>query len=299
MKEMDILQPASRAFRCNGLAILCLLLAGLMIPVYAVDSPDPFESLKKRLVADGFDRSRIHTIFSSPQVAFEKNGVGAYFRHNEASLNYEQFSYTGSIDAARAYMQTHQRSLSIAQEKYGVDKEVITAIILVETRLGTYTGKRSVLNTLATLSALTDPASRQILWESLPNDHRRMSRKEFEDKADQKADWAYRELKAFLVYTEREGMDATTIKGSYAGAMGISQFMPTNIPKFGKDGNNDGRIDLFDHADAISSIAAYLKNYGWKPGIPREKAFDVVHHYNHSKYYVNAILDVAEKLKPS
>ena len=270
-----------------------------MAPVHAADAEDPFVALRKRLVADGFDSTRIQAIFSSPQVFLEKKGVSAYFRHNEASLDYNQFSRTWEIDAARTYMQTHGQALESAQQVYGVDKEVITAIILVETRLGTYTGKRSVINTLATLSAMTDEAPRQIIWQSLPDDDRRMSRKEFEKKADEKASWAYRELKAFLTYTDQQGMDPTTIKGSYAGAMGISQFMPTNIPKFGQDGNNDGRIDLFDHADAISSIAAYLKNYGWKPGITRDKAFDVVYHYNHSKYYVNAILDVADKLKSS
>ena len=293
----NILQLTNRSYKRNGLGILCVLLLGLMAPGYAADSADPFEPLKKRLVADGFDSTRIQTIFNSPSVSFEKSGVSAYFVHNEASLNYKQFSRVWEVDAARAYMQTHQQALEAAQNQYGVDKEVITAIILVETRLGTYTGKRSVINTLATLSAMTDKAPRQIIWDNLANDNRRMSRKEFEKKADEKAGWAYRELKAFLAYTEREGMDPTTIRGSYAGAMGISQFMPTNIPKFGKDGNNDGKINLFDHADAISSIAAYLKNYGWKPGISRDTAFDVVYHYNHSKYYVNAILDVAEKLK--
>ena len=92
-------------------------------------------------------------------------------------------------------------------------------------------------------------------------------------------------------------MDPTTIKGSYAGAMGISQFMPSNIAPYAKDGNADGQVDLFVHADAISSVASYLKHYGWKPGISREQAFKVVYHYNHSKYYVNTILDIADKLK--
>jgi membrane-bound lytic murein transglycosylase B len=293
----DILQPAYRPFKRGTLAILCILLVGMLAPIWAADSPDPFASLRKRLIADGFDSARIHTIFDSPSVSFEKSGVSAYFMHNEASLNYKQFSHTWAVDSAREYMQTHQQALEAAQKQYGVDKEVITAIILVETRLGTYTGKKSVINTLATLSAMTDKAPRQMIWENLPDDNRRMPRKEFEKKADEKASWAYRELKAFLTYTEQEGMDPTTIMGSYAGAMGISQFMPSNISAYGKDGNHDGKINLFDHADAISSIAAYLKNYGWKPGIPRDKAFEVVYHYNHSKYYVNAILDIAEQLK--
>ena len=291
------MQSVFRFLKCGALAIFCALLVGMLPPVCVADSTDPFASLKQQLVADGFDNARIQTIFGSPSVAFETSGVSAYFMHNEASLNYEQFSRTGSIDAARAYMQSRRQALEAAQKQYGVDKEVITAIILVETRLGTYTGKRSVMNTLATLSSLADKAPRQIIWESLPDDKRRMSRSEFEKMADKKAGWAYRELTAFLAYTDRERIDPTTIKGSYAGAMGISQFMPTNIPKYGKDGNNDGRIDLFDHADAISSIAAYLKNYGWKPGISRKEAFEAVYHYNHSKYYVNAILDIADKLK--
>lgn len=292
-----MLQLAFRPSKHSGIVILCAMLMGLSAPLTAADAPDPFASLQKRLVADGFDPARIQTLFDSPSVSFEKSGVSAYFVHNEATLNYKQFTRTWPIASARGYMQTHQQALDAAQKQYGVDKEVITAIILVETRLGTYTGKRSVINTLATLSAMTDAVTRQIIWESLPDDSRRMSREEFEKKADQKSSWAYRELTAFLTYTDQQGMDATVIKGSYAGAMGISQFMPSNIPKFGKDGNDDGRIDLFDHADAISSIAAYLKNYGWKPGISRENAFDVVYHYNHSKYYVNTILDVAEQLK--
>jgi membrane-bound lytic murein transglycosylase B len=92
-------------------------------------------------------------------------------------------------------------------------------------------------------------------------------------------------------------MDPVSIKGSYAGAMGIAQFMPSNILAYGEDGNGDSRIDLFEDADAIFSIASYLKNYGWKPGIDREKAYKVVYHYNHSKYYVNTILEIRELLE--
>ncbi len=263
----------------------------------AAGEPEPYATLQERLIADGFDSARIQALFASPDVAFEESGVSAYFMHNEATLNYEQFARPQPIASARAYMQTHSEALDAAQATYGVDKEVITAIILVETKLGTYTGNKSVINTLSTLAAMSEAAPRQTIWDNLPNDDRRMSREKFEKKADQKASWAYKELKAFLTYTEKEGVDPTRIKGSYAGAMGISQFMPSNIAPYAKDGNADGQIDLFVHADAIFSVASYLKHYGWKPGISREKAFKVVYHYNHSKYYVNTILDIADKLK--
>lgn len=263
----------------------------------AAGEPEPYATLQERLIADGFDSARIQALFASPDVTFEESGVSAYFVHNEATLNYEQFARPQPIASARAYMQTHSQALDAAQAAFGVDKEVITAIILVETRLGTYTGNKSVINTLSTLAAMSEATPRQTIWDNLPNDDRRMSREKFEKKADQKASWAYKELKAFLTYTDKEGVDPTHIKGSYAGAMGISQFMPSNIAPYAKDGNADGQIDLFVHADAIFSVASYLKHYGWKPGISREKAFKVVYHYNHSKYYVNTILDIADKLK--
>ena len=279
------------------LPILLGTLVGGAVSATAADSPGPFTNLQARLIQDGFDSDRIQAIFASPEVSFEKGGVSAYFMHNEAKLNYKQFTRIWNISAAKKYMQTHQSALEAAQQTYGVDKEVITAIILVETKLGKFTGKRNVFNTLATLSAMTDEAPRETIWENLPDNDRRMTRQQFEKKADRKSSWAYRELKAFLTYTEQQEMDPTTIKGSYAGAMGISQFMPSNIAPYGRDGDADGKIDLFVHADAISSIASYLKHYGWKPGISREKAYKVVYHYNHSKYYVNTILDIADKLK--
>jgi len=293
----DSLKFAIVRFALCGMATLIVLLAGLSVPTVAADAPGPFDSLEKRLIADGFDSARIKAIFASPDVSFEEGGVSAYFMHNESKLNYKQFTRLQNIASAKKYMQEHQEALAFAEKTFEVDKEVITAIILVETKLGTYVGNKSVINTLATLSAMTDEKPRQTIWDNLPDDDRRMSRKKFEKKADQKSSWAYRELKAFLTYTEKEGMDPTAIKGSYAGALGISQFMPSNIAPYGQDGNADGQVDLFVHADAISSVASYLKHYGWKLGIAREQAFKVVYHYNHSKYYANTILDIADKLK--
>ena len=65
----------------------------------------------------------------------------------------------------------------------------------------------------------------------------------------------------------------------------------------GWDGNNDGRINLFDDADAIASIAYYLKKHGWRPGIDRQQAKKVIYHYNHSQRYVEAVLKISDLLK--
>jgi membrane-bound lytic murein transglycosylase B len=292
-----VLQKVSVRRNRFGVMILLCLLVGLGVPVHAAVAKGPFGALEKRLVKDGFDAARIETIFANPAVAFQKKSVSAYFMHNEATLGYAQFTRPQPISLARKYMQAHRKAFAYARKRYGVNKEVITAIILVETRLGRYVGNESVLNTLATLSAIKDKKLRRIIWKNLPDNGRRITRRQFEKKAARKSAWAYRELKAFLTYTHREGMDPTTIKGSYAGAMGISQFMPSNIVLHGSDGNHDGRVDLFEDADAISSIASYLKYFGWRPGISRKKEYRAVYHYNHSKYYVDTVLEIAKKLK--
>jgi membrane-bound lytic murein transglycosylase B len=256
-----------------------------------------FDPLIQRLIQDGFNADQIRRLYKrSDDVFFESRGVSLYFLHNEAKIDYNGMTKRSWIREARVYLKENADAFAAAQKKFGVDPNVITAILLVETKLGRYVGKRSILNTLSTMAVLTEPEQRDYLWEQLPEE-RRYSRDIYDRKADQKSNWAYRELKAFLTYTSLHRIDPVTVRGSYAGALGLAQFMPSNILAYGKDGNGDGRIDLFDHADAIFSIASYLKHYGWKPGIDDKKAYSVVYRYNHSKYYVNTILKIRNLLE--
>jgi membrane-bound lytic murein transglycosylase B len=286
-----------------GFIVWCLticLALGLSTLLWAVDGvPNTyFKSLKKRLVQDGFDSARIDQIYNNPTVGFELKGVSQYFVHNEAKLNYDQFAEPRMIKKARNYMTKHEDELNHAEKKFGVDSEVITAIMLVETKLGTYVGKHPIIPILSTMAVMTDKAPRETVWKALPKS-RRYARSTYLKKADSKSAWAYKELKAFLIYTEKHRLDPTSIVGSYAGALGIAQFMPSNILAYGDDGDQDGQINLFQHADAISSIASYLKHYGWRSGISEKNAAKVVYHYNHSKYYVNTVLKITELLKES
>ena len=137
---------------------------------------------------------------------------------------------------------------------------------------------------------------REQFWRQLPAEDR-LPKNRYEIKAGNKARWAYRELKAFLQYTRQQGLEPSSVPGSYAGAIGIAQFMPTNILLLAEDGSRDGKIDMFDHEDAIFSIGRFLSRYGWKPGISRKKAKKVILYYNRSSYYANTILDIADKLR--
>jgi membrane-bound lytic murein transglycosylase B len=255
-----------------------------------------FESLQNRLIKDGFDKDRILALYKRPEVYFEIKGVSRFLVHREAELNYDQFSSKKSIRTAIKYMAHHKKALEKTEKNYGVDKEIITAILLVETRLGAFVGRPLVLNTLSSTAALADPHVRELFWDKVSKSIR-LTRKQFDRWVQRKSAWAYKELKAFLVYTNEEHMDPLGIRGSYSGAMGIAQFMPSNILVFAKDGDNNGTTNLFNHADAISSIGNFLKHYGWYPGIDRKKAYQVIYHYNHSSQYVNTVLKVSAILK--
>jgi membrane-bound lytic murein transglycosylase B len=255
-----------------------------------------FDSLADRLINDGFKSEMINKLYQNPKAQFETRGVSLYFVHSEAKLDYDQFSNKWSIQQARKYIKKYYNSLDIIEKNYGVDKHVITAIILVETGLGNTMGTRSIFNTLSSLASLKDTDVRNDFWKNFKNKDE-LTQKEFEQRAARKSGWAYRELKAFLTYTNKENFDPLTLVGSYAGALGIAQFMPTTAIAYARDGDQDGRIDLYNHADAMASIASFLKRFGWRPGIQTDKAKKVIYRYNHSDYYVDTIIKIRNILK--
>lgn len=254
-----------------------------------------FADLQNRLVADGFDSEVIDRLYAQPGVGFETRGVSLFFRHSEARLNYGQFLRDRRIQMARQYLVDHSGALSLAEEAYGVPRSVITAIMLVETQLGMVTGSQVVFNILSTMAALEDPAVRRMFWDTLPAEGR-LGRKAFEEKANRKSGWAYNELKALLRFGEAQNIDPLVIRGSYAGAMGYCQFMPSNALRLGVDGNGDTRVDLFDHTDAIASVGNYLQHHGWRPGLTRQQQYRVILKYNYSRPYAETILEIADRL---
>ena len=274
-------------------------LTGCADNVYGESSggPEAYTILQKRLIGDGFDRSFIQSLYSGPEVVFDPAGLTAYFSHREATLNYDQFLTRSSLDQAIDYLGRHQKAFKQTQHVYGVEDEVITAIILVESRLGAFVGKRLVLNTLSALAALDDKGNRDVLWHTYVKHKAPGARSQFDQWARRKSAWAYRELKAFLQYVKAQKVDPYSVYGSYAGALGIAQFVPSSVLRFAQDGNRDGLINLYHHEDAIESVANYLKQHGWRPGLKRQEAFRTLLNYNRSRYYAETILKVAERLR--
>ena len=149
------------------------------------------------------------------------------------------------IQAGLRFWDTHASWLDRAEAEYGVPPDIIIGIIGVETFYGRIMGDFRVLDALATLS-FDFPTGRR-------------DRSEF-----------FRgELEELLAFAQRDGIDPASLKGSYAGALGLPQFMPGSINKYAVDYDGDGHIDLRGNvADVIGSVANYLAAFGWQRGLP-------------------------------
>jgi membrane-bound lytic murein transglycosylase B len=158
---------------------------------------------------------------------------------NGAWLRYKkQFITPDNVQNGVAFWNQYQDALNRAYQVYGVPPEIIVGIIGVETRWGRVMGKTRILDALATLSF---------------NYPRR-------------AEYFSSELETFLLMARSEQDDPLDLKGSFAGAMGYGQFMPSSYRQYAVDFNGDGHINLWDPVDAIGSVANYFKQHGWVSG---------------------------------
>ncbi|MES2685607.1 MAG: lytic murein transglycosylase B [Pseudomonadota bacterium] len=152
------------------------------------------------------------------------------------------------IAAGVRFWQDNKAALERAEQDYGVPAEIIVGIIGVETIYGRDTGKFRVMDALATL-AFDFPASHP--------------------RARERSEFFKGEIEQFLTLQSRLSTDPFAALGSYAGAMGMPQFMPSSRNKYAVDFDGDGNIDLWNSpADVIGSVANYFKAFNWQPGMP-------------------------------
>ncbi|MEM7376074.1 MAG: lytic murein transglycosylase B [Pseudomonadota bacterium] len=140
-----------------------------------------------------------------------------------------------------AFYREHRDAIDAAAARHGLPAEIIAAIIGVESRYGRYKGKHPALRSLATLA-----------FDYAP-----------------RGGFFTRELEAFLLLTREEALDPMTVKGSYAAAMGMPQFISSSYRAYAVDGDGDGRRDLFNNIDdVVHSVANYFGAHGWRDGEP-------------------------------
>lgn len=213
------------------------------------NNPNAQQFIDKMVNKHGFDRQQLQEILSQAKrldsvlrlmdnqapttsVKPPSGPNGAWLRYRK------KFITPDNVQNGVVFWNQYEDALNRAWQVYGVPPEIIVGIIGVETRWGRVMGKTRILDALATLSF---------------NYPRR-------------AEYFSGELETFLLMARAEGNDPLSLRGSYAGAMGYGQFMPSSFKSYAVDFNGNGHINLWDPEDAIGSVANYFKSHGWTKG---------------------------------
>ena len=213
------------------------------------NNPNAQQFIDKMVNKHGFDRQQLQEILSQAKrldsvlrlmdnqapttsVKPPSGPNGAWLRYRK------KFITPDNVQNGVVFWNQYEDALNRAWQVYGVPPEIIVWIIGVETRWGRVMGKTRILDALATLSF---------------NYPRR-------------AEYFSGELETFLLMARDEQDDPLNLKGSFAGAMGYGQFMPSSYKQYAVDFSGDGHINLWDPVDAIGSVANYFKAHGWVKG---------------------------------
>ncbi len=240
---------------CRAQRLLCasfaLMLALAFPPAYAANTAtryagrsDVREFINEMVEKHGFVKRELRKLFS--RARFQPSIIAAITPPSEPHAKSWQayralFLTPQRIEAGVAFSERHRPALAYAAALYGVPEEIIVAIIGVETVYGRNTGNYRVIDALSTLAFDYPP----------------------------RAEFFRGELENYLLYARDAGIDTLALKGSYAGAIGIPQFMPGSYRRYAVDLDGDGKQDLSgSFADAIGSVANFLKAHGWQTGEP-------------------------------
>ncbi len=207
------------------------------------DNPVASAFIDSMVSEEGFDRQQLEKIFAEAKkqdaileaIARPAEKTKAWYEYRPIFLNQQR------EDEGVEFFKAHRATLEKAEQEFGVPAEIIVAILGVETYYGRLAGRYRVLDALSTL-AFDYP---------------------------KRSPFFTKELKHYLMLTKEQGFDPAQMLGSYAGAMGYGQFMPSSYRSYAIDYDGDGVKDIWNNAvDAIGSVANYFKAHGWRPGQP-------------------------------
>ncbi|WP_186132221.1 lytic murein transglycosylase B [Burkholderia gladioli] len=221
-----------------------------IVPRQYANNPKVDAFINEVAARDGLDPARLRALFATAN--YSATAVKLVRPAPSPSVKnwrvyQSRFLDTIRINAGVKFWRANQATLQRASAEFGVPPEVIVGIIGVETIYGRYMGNFPALDALTTLA---------FDYPDTPN------------RADRQATFR-KNLEDFLVWTRDSQIDPTSVVGSYTGAIGIPQFLPSSIRAYAVDYEGNGHIDLrASTADAIGSVANYLKHHGWQPGRP-------------------------------
>jgi len=248
----------------RSIALIAVVLSALLAaPVMSVAEedvsygthPKALQFVDKMVASHGLERDYVQGLMNSARR--KQSILDAIARPAEKTMQWKKYrrifvTETRAVQG-RVFMAEHAAALARAERDFGVPKEIIAAIIGVETRYGYFKGRYRVLDALTTLGFDYPP----------------------------RAAFFSKQLEHYLLLVQEQRFDARAVKGSYAGAMGYGQFIPSSYRDFAIDFDGDGIADIVDNVtDAIGSVANYFKSHGWRSGEAVVSAATVSTDYN-------------------
>ena len=283
-------------------------LAILISTVFTVAAPSikderggsELERAAVRARSKGVDSAFLVKMMKAPDAGFIAKTVRINVTNYAYKPDYSGHYNAKSVKKVKAFMKDNDSLLRAVEKQRKVPKEIIASILWIESRCGAITGSYHVPSVYLSLVLADDDtyvqqsldrvAKKQDLDSAQTDSVEKLIRK----RAARKSRWAIKELKALEEIDNRGVMDVSRLNGSWAGAFGFSQFLPSSYRTWAVDGDGDGTIDLYHLPDAAHSIANYLRDNGWTTKRSRQRK--AVHHYNNSDAYVNAVFTLASKV---
>ena len=254
-----------------------------------------WDRLAKKLEYDGISQRFIYETFSDPRMP-EFKEVSFKLKPRETHDQYSQFRNQKNYQKTRQFINSYYSTLKVAEDAYKVPKEIIAAIINVESNFGQNTGSEMILNRLSRVANIGEPQNLEWNYSKLSKEDSSIVFDEVSKRAKYLENTFYPEVRSLFRIAEQKKVDIFNIKGSYAGAFGIPQFLPSSYFNYAVDGNKDSEVSLYNMEDAIFSVANYLSQNGWKEGISKEEKRKVVWSYNKSEPYISTILSIADSV---
>ncbi len=259
------------------------------------ETSSPFQALTQRLAQDGFDPEFLSNLLTDARMELNLSLMILSLESRETGKFYAQFLTQEAILLSKKFLRQNLKILRKAENRFYVEKEAMVAILLVESRFGENIGKYRLIPTLASIALMDSPDHLQQNYEVLRDKDPDLSYKWLEGISRRKANRAYHELKCFLNIVRYEKIDPLEVYGSYAGALGMPQFIPSSYLSYALNQESFEQWLLSKEA-AIFSIGNYLKSHGWRKGLPTEKKKQILWYYNRSKPYGETILRLAQKI---
>jgi membrane-bound lytic murein transglycosylase B len=256
--------------------------------------------IEERLVYRGLDQSQAQSLIYDLRISVQpeiviKNLFYAAPRGTEKQPEIMKID-PQLIEKGKVFIKENKESLSSLKKRFGTSPQIITAILIVESKLGVSPMRYNVVTVYANLASLLDPDYFSEIQKNYAENYPQLNDADTIKRAQNKAWWALDELYALAQIAYGLKMDPIDIMGSFSGAMGPAQFIPSTFLVYGVDGDGDGIRDPFNMEDAKASIANYLKSSGWSENAALRIKRKAIWHYNHSWTYVNTIMMLYDEL---